>query len=93
MYIIRQYRNRKMYDTETSSYVNLSQLETLFRTIPDVNVIDFNGNDITGKTMLAVIANKKENAEDILALSRILRNGNGLLSNTSVLKEFTDHYN
>jgi polyhydroxyalkanoate synthesis regulator protein len=84
MHIVKVYKNRKMYCTETSRYVNLSDLETLFRTIPDVNVIDANGNDITGKTMLAVIANKKENAEDILALSRILRKGNGLLSNTNI---------
>jgi len=90
MYIIRSYKNRKLYNTETSSYVNLSQLEILFKTIPDVNVIDFNGNDITGKTMLAVIANKKENAEDIFALSQILRKGDGLLTNTFIHDNLED---
>lgn len=83
MYIIKRYRNRKLYDTQTSKYVTLNDLETLFRTL-NVKVVDENGNDITGKVMLAVIANKKENAEDILALSRILRDGNGLLSSTFV---------
>ena len=84
MYIIRHYKNRKMYNTETSQYVNLSQLEILFKTLPDVSVIDSEGNDITGKVMLSVIANKKENAEDVLILSRILRRGDGLLSNVCV---------
>lgn len=84
MYIIRYYKNRKMYNTETSRYVNLSQLETLFKTLPDVHVIDSDGNDVTGRVMLSVIANKKENAEDIFALSRILRRGDGLLSNVCV---------
>ncbi len=80
MYIIKYYKNRKMYNTETSQYVNLSQLEILFKTLPDVHVIDSEGYDVTGRIMLSVIANKKENAENVLALSRILRFGNGLLS-------------
>ena len=76
--------SRKYYSLETSKYVTLNDLETLFKTLPDVNVVDENGNNITGKVMLSVIANKKENAEDIFSLSRILRNGNGLLSSTFV---------
>jgi polyhydroxyalkanoate synthesis repressor PhaR len=82
--IIKQYSNRKLYNPETSQYINLSQLEELIKANLDLKVIDSTGKDITGKTMLAVIANKKENADDILALSRILRWGNGLLSNTFV---------
>ena len=84
MYIIKKYSNRKLYNTETSKYVTLNDLETLFKTVENVNVVDMDGNDITGKVMLSVIANKKENAEDIFSLSRILRNGNGLLSSTFV---------
>jgi polyhydroxyalkanoate synthesis regulator protein len=84
MYIIRYYKNRKFYNTETSQYVNLSQLETLFKALPDVHVIDSEGDDVTGRVMLSVIANKKENAEDVLILSRILRRGDGLLSNVCV---------
>lgn len=91
MYIIKRYRNRKLYDTQTSKYVTLNDLETLFRTL-NVKVVDENGNDITGKVMLAVIANKKENAEDIFALTLILRKGNGLLSNTIVLEEYLGKY-
>lgn len=92
MYIIRQHRNRKYYSTETSRCVTLAEMETLFKTVENVNVVDMDGNDITGKVMLAVIANKKENAEDLLALGRILRNGNGLLSSTFVLEEYLGEY-
>ena len=84
MYLIKFYKNRKHYDVQTSKYVNLKEIEFLFKTIDDINVVDFEGKDITGKTMLAVIANKKENVEDIFALSRIIKVGNGLLSNTNV---------
>lgn len=84
MYKIRKYKNRKYYSLETSKYVNLNDLEILFRTLPDVNVTDENGDNITGRVMLSVIANKKENAENVLILSRILRRGDGLLSNVCV---------
>lgn len=83
MRIIKVYKNRKAYDTETSSYVNLSELEELIRSGLELKVIENStGKDITGKTMLAVIANKKENADDITALKYIIRSGNGLLTNS-----------
>lgn len=85
MYTIKKYKNRKYYNTETSQYVNLNELEVLFKTIPDIRVIlRPDDKDITGETMLAVIANKVENSTDIFALSNILRKGDGLLSNTCV---------
>lgn len=73
--IIKAYRNRKLYNSETSQYINLSQLEELIKADLDLKVIDYNGKDITGKTMLAVIANKKENADDIEGLMYIIRKG------------------
>lgn len=73
--LVRVYKNRKLYNTETSQYINLTQLEELIKTNADVKVIDYNGKDITGKTMLAVIANNKENADDIEGLVYIIRKG------------------
>lgn len=75
MNIIKMYLNRKLYNPETSQYINLSQLEELIKTNVDVKVIDSTGKDITGKTMLAVIANNKENADDIKGLMHIIRKG------------------
>lgn len=76
MYIIRKYKtNRKMYDTEQSKYVNLSDVEKLIQDNNEVSVVDSEGNDLTGETMLAIIANKKENVENITALENIIRNG------------------
>lgn len=85
MYIIKKYlSNRKYYDTETSKYVNLTDIENLIRNFDDINVVDSSGNDITGETMLAIIANKKENADDIIALEAIIRKGQGLLTNVYI---------
>lgn len=89
MITIKKYLNRKYYNLETSQYTNLSQLEELIKAGVELKVIDSTGEDITGKVMLSVIANKKENAEDIFALSRILRNG-GLLSNVYDNRESFD---
>lgn len=75
MNIIKMYLNRKLYNPETSQYINLSQLEELIKANADVKVIDSNGKDITGKTMLAVIANNKENTDDIKGLMYIIRKG------------------
>jgi polyhydroxyalkanoate synthesis regulator protein len=80
--IIKVYKNRKMYNPETSQYINLSQLEELIKSNINLKVINSTGKDITGKTMLAIIANKKENADDITALKYIIRSGNGLLTNS-----------
>lgn len=94
MYIIKQYKNRKLYDTQRSQYVNLKDIEFLVKTVNDVSVIDHEGKDITGKTMLAIIANKKENEVDTSTLEAIIKKGNGLLTNTSikVVEKFSVEY-
>jgi len=40
MRIIRRYANRKLYDTQTSCYVNLQQIADLVRGGEEIRVID-----------------------------------------------------
>ncbi len=85
MYIIKRYNNRKCYDLQQHCYVSLSEIEELIRTNDDVNIVDNNtGDDITGQIMLSVIANKKENSEDIFILEKIIRKASGILSNIMI---------
>lgn len=80
MYLIKVYKNRKSYDVQKSQYVNLKDMEFLFKTIDDVKVIDYENKDITGKVMLSIIANKKENESDVESLERIIKKNNALLT-------------
>jgi polyhydroxyalkanoate synthesis regulator protein len=85
LYIIRKYKtNRKLYDLQQSKYVNLTDIEKLIQNNNDVSVVDSDGDDLTGETMLAIIANKKENTNDIIALENIIRKGHSLLTNVYI---------
>ena len=94
MYIIKQYKNRKLYDTQRSQYVNLKDIEFLVKTVNDVSVVDHEGKDITGKTMLAIIANKKENEIDVKSLERIIKKNSALLSGLDdmFVRQYTREY-
>lgn len=73
--IIKKYNNRKLYNPETSSYVNLSDIEKLIQERADLKVIDANGKDITGETLLQVIANNSKNSNNIDLLKRFIISG------------------
>lgn len=79
VYKVKRYANRKLYDTIEARYLNLVELELVFKTETDVRVHDHNGLDITGQYMLACIANKEENSQNLNVLNRILKEQNGVL--------------
>lgn len=52
---IKKYRNRSLYDTETSSYITLETIKELVMSHVEFQVIDSQGNDVTTTILLQVI--------------------------------------
>lgn len=72
--LIKKYANRKMYDTLQKDYVNLVDLEMLIVNNVKVRVIEVEtGLDITGQTLLQVIANNPMNAQNVKELLNVIK--------------------
>lgn len=55
---IKRYKNRKLYDTETASYVSFDEVREIIEKGDDISVIDHaNGKDITVYVLSMVISN------------------------------------
>ena len=83
--IIKRYGNRKLYDTEQSSYVVLNDIAKMIRNNEEVCVIDNETkDDITNSTLTQIIfgAEKKSTFSAPLdILKSIIMKGDGSLSN------------
>ncbi len=56
MVTIKKYGNRRLYDTSSSSYINLEQLADLIRAGQQVQVVDAKtGEDLTREVLLQVV--------------------------------------
>jgi len=78
MKVIVKYSNRKMYDKETSKYVNLEELVSM--PLDSVKVIDKStGNDVTVNALLSYLSNNTENQSKESKI-RVMRHCIGLLS-------------
>lgn len=54
--IVKKYGNRRLYDTSSSTYVNLEDLAKMVRNGTDVQVVDANtGEDLTRVTLTQII--------------------------------------
>jgi polyhydroxyalkanoate synthesis repressor PhaR len=54
--VIKKYPNRRLYDTETSRYLTMSELADLIRDGTDVKVVDARENqDLTQQTLAQII--------------------------------------
>ena len=88
--IIKRYGNRKLYDTEQSSYVVLNDIAKMIRNNEEVRVIDNETkDDITNSTLTQIIfsAEKKSPFSTPLnILKDIIMKGDGSLSNFFVEK-------
>lgn len=75
--IIKKYPNRRLYDTEISSYITLEDVRQLVMDHEDVQVVDAkSGNDLTRAVLLQIIAEHEERGEPIFTtqlLTRIIR--------------------
>jgi polyhydroxyalkanoate synthesis repressor PhaR len=64
--VIKRYANRKLYDTEESQYVTLTQVQDFVKAGREVIVIDnASKRDITAKTLLASIIETESEREDL----------------------------
>ena len=82
--IIKKYGNRKLYDTERSSYVVLKDIEKMIRNQEEIQVIDNETeNDITIPTLTQIIFSSEKKtkvAPPVNILKSIIRDGDGSFS-------------
>ena len=65
--IIKRYGNRRLYNTETRSYVNYDELAKIVRDGADVQVIDSTTKeDVTKAVLIQVILEEEKNKKTIL---------------------------
>ena len=77
--IIKKYPNRRLYDTEISSYITLQDIKELVMSYNDFKVIDAKTKeDLTRCTLMQLIAEEETNGNPILT--------------SEILKEFVRFY-
>ena len=65
--IIKRYGNRRLYNTETSAYVNYQDLIEIIRAGHDIRVIDSKtGEDVTKSILIQVILEEEKSKNSIL---------------------------
>ena len=75
MRILKRYKNRKIYDTTNSKYINLVQVFDIFENEP-LMVQDLEGNEITLSVLYDAINAKKPAPQDaIRALNKMKDKG------------------
>ncbi|OYD16097.1 hypothetical protein CH333_04300 [candidate division WOR-3 bacterium JGI_Cruoil_03_44_89] len=66
MRLIKRYKNRRLYDTDTKSAVTLSDVARLIRDKKEFKVIESDtGEDITGATVIQVLLNVEKRAREV----------------------------
>lgn len=65
--VIKRYGNRRLYNTETKTYVNYSDLARIVRDGSDIQVIDSTtGEDVTKAVLIQLILEEEKNKKTIL---------------------------
>lgn len=80
--IIKRYANRKLYDTERSSYVTLEDIAVMIKAGEEVQVVDNkSGEDLTSVTLAQIIfeAEKKKSAMPLSLLRTLIRDGGDVI--------------
>ena len=78
MRTIRRYSNRKLYDTQESHYVTLTQVAAMIRAGDEIRVLHKDtGNDLTTATMAMILFEEEKRGAKlaIAGLSRIIQTG------------------
>lgn len=74
---IKKYPNRRLYDTEISSYIKLDDVRQLVLDHQDIQVLDAKtGEDLTRSVLLQIIAEHEEQGEPLFTtqlLTRLIR--------------------
>ncbi len=72
MKTIKRYSNRKLYDTDQSSYVTLDEIAEMVRAGQDVQIIDNkSGNDLTRVTLAQILFEEEKRDRKVLPLSAL----------------------
>jgi polyhydroxyalkanoate synthesis repressor PhaR len=75
--VIKKYPNRRLYDTEISSYITIEDVRQLIVEGEDIEVRDAkSGEDLTRQVLLQIIAEHEQDGEPMLStqlLSQIIR--------------------
>ncbi|GAA0278938.1 polyhydroxyalkanoate synthesis repressor PhaR [Alteraurantiacibacter aestuarii] len=80
--VIKKYANRRLYNTQSSSYITLDDLARMTRDGVDFKVIDAKtGNDITHAILTQIIMEEEANGEQMLPVS-FLRQLIGMYGNS-----------
>lgn len=89
MRVIKRYDNRKLYDTQTSKTVNLSEIADMIRTGEEVQVVDSQAKDITPKILGQIFLQENLETKQLLFNKFVLQ---GLIQESqnmeSVIKKF-----
>lgn len=82
--VIRKYPNRRLYDTEDSRYITLSDIRDLVSGMVQFVVVDKkNGSDITRCVLMQVISEQEQSGDPVMSqafLSEIIRHRDQLVS-------------
>lgn len=71
--IIKRYRNRKLYNTQSKRYITLEEIEELIKEREEVQVIDNStGNDITSTTLSQIIFELEKNQAGFLPVNLLI---------------------
>lgn len=88
--VIKKYANRRLYNTDTSSYVTLQDLGTMVKEGAEFIVYDAkSGEDLTRQILAQIIFEEESNGEHLLP-TNFLRQLIGFYDNS--LKSFVPHY-
>lgn len=80
--IIKKYANRRLYNTQSSSYITLDDLAAMVRDGVDFQVVDAkSGSDITHSILTQIIMEEEANGEHMLPVS-FLRQLIGMYGNS-----------
>jgi len=77
--VIKKYPNRRLYDTQISSYITLNDIKELVMSYSDFKVIDAKtGDDLTRCTLMQIITEEETSGQPLLT--------------AEILKEFVRFY-
>lgn len=81
--IIKRYQNRKLYDTQNSTYVTLDDIATMIKQGEDAKIIDNRTKeDLTSVTLAQIIFEEEKKNKSLLplaALRRVIQEGGGAI--------------
>lgn len=72
--IIKKYPNRRLYDTESSRYVTLNDVQQLVRGGTDIKVVDSqSGEDITRSILIQIITDQETGGDPLFTTEMLTR--------------------